>query len=391
VFHSEAAGCFKCHAVGGVGATIGPDLANLVHRDYRSVLRDIVHPSFAINPDHISQIVVLRSGKVLTGVLRSDAGQLLLGDEKGQVTRISPEDIEEMKPSAVSVMPKGLTEKLTDEQRRDLMTFLLTKPPHMPLDSPLKAPPLRTRAGLAAVLAGAPEPPSTVRPLNVVLVAGQKDHGPGEHDYPAWQIQWAELLAAGAEVAVSMAWDFPEEQQMADADLLIFFQKGSWNDQRSRQMDAYFARGGGAVYIHWAVNGDDRAADFSKRIGLASKGGSISYRHGPLTLQVHNTDHSIMRNFDTLHLYDESYWRLTGAVENVTLFASSVEDGKAQPQVWGYEKDKGRVFVSIPGHYSWTFDDPLFRVLLLRGIAWAANEPVDRFNELAPLGARMAR
>ena len=49
----------------------------------------------------------------------------------------------------------------------------------------------------------------------------------------------------------------------------------------------------------------------------------------------------------------------------------------------------GRVFVSIPGHFSWTFDDPLFCVLLLRGIAWAASEPVDRFNELATPGARV--
>jgi type 1 glutamine amidotransferase len=45
--------------------------------------------------------------------------------------------------------------------------------------------------------------------------------------------------------------------------------------------------------------------------------------------------------------------------------------------------------VSIPGHFSWTFDDPLFRILLLRGVAWTAKEPVDRFNELVTLGARL--
>jgi hypothetical protein len=31
----------------------------------------------------------------------------------------------------------------------------------------------------------------------------------------------------------------------------------------------------------------------------------------------------------------------------------------------------------------------LFRVLLLRGIAWTMNESVDRFNELALPGARV--
>ena len=35
------ANCHSCHAVGGQGGPIGPDLSNLVHRDYASVVRDI--------------------------------------------------------------------------------------------------------------------------------------------------------------------------------------------------------------------------------------------------------------------------------------------------------------------------------------------------------------
>ncbi len=391
VFHSEAAGCFKCHATGGIGAKIGPDLSNLVHRDYASVMRDIVNPSFAINPDYIGHIIAMNDGKVLTGVLRDEEGQLILGDDRGNSTKIIRSEIEQMKPAQVSIMPIGLHEKLNKEQLRDMMTYLLTAPPHMPLESPLEAPPIRSPADLAAVLAGSTPLPKDLRPLKIVLVAGNKDHGPGEHDYPAWQIQWGQLMAAAPNVNVSAAWDFPSDEQMAASDILIFFQKGAWNDDRAKKLDAFLARGGGAVYIHWAVNGDDRVAEFSNRIGLASKGGSIGYRHGPLTLEMHHTDHPIMRNIDQLKLYDESYWKLTGDVKNVTLFATSTEEGAATPQVWAYEKGAGRVFVSIPGHYSWTFDDPIFRVLLLRGISWTAKEPVDRFNELVPLGARLAK
>ena len=54
------------------------------------------------------------------------------------------------------------------------------------------------------------------------------------------------------------------------------------------------------------------------------------------------------------------------------------------------QPSNGRIFVSIPGHFSWSFDDPLFRLLLLRGIAWSANESVDRFNDLVYPGARIA-
>ncbi len=391
VFQSEAAGCFKCHATGGAGAKIGPDLSNLIYRDYASVMRDIVNPSFAINPDYIGHIIALNDGQLRTGVLREEEGQLILGDDKGNSTKIVRSEIDQMKPAQVSVMPTGLHEKLTKEQLRDLMTYLLTTPPHMPMDAPLEAPPIRSQAELAAVLAGSMPLAKELRTLNIVLVAGKKDHGPGEHDYPAWQVQWGQLLAAAPNVNVSAAWDFPSEEQMAASDILIFFQKGAWNDDRAKKLDVYLARGGGAVYIHWAVNGDDRVAEFSTRIGLASKGGSIRYRHGPLTLEMHNTDHPILRNIDQLKLYDESYWLLTGDVKNVTLLGTSTEDGEATPQVWAYEKGAGRVFVSIPGHYSWTFDDPIFRVLLLRGICWTAKEPIDRFNELVPLGARLAK
>jgi len=354
-------------------------------------MRDVANPGFAINPDYIGHVVALHDGRILTGVLQTEGDHLLLGDEKGIVTKLSAADIDSMTPSKTSVMPTGIAQKLTAEQMKDLLTFLMTPPPHMPLESPLTAPPLRTQAEVTAALAGSPEPPEPVRPLNIVLVDGPKDHGPGEHDYPAWKSAWEELLLAADNIIVSTASEFPSDEQLASADVLLFFQKGSFADPRPAKIDAFLARGGGAVYIHWAVNGDDQVQDFSRRIGYASWGGRISYRHGPLTLEIHNTDHPIVRNFEQLQLYDESYWKLTGKPQDVTLLATSTEDNMPTPQIWTTEKGSGRVFVSIPGHYSWTFDDPLFRILLLRGIAWTAKEPIDRFNDLVPIGARMAK
>jgi hypothetical protein len=39
----------------------------------------------------------------------------------------------------------------------------------------------------------------------------------------------------------------------------------------------------------------------------------------------------------------------------------------------------------------WTFDDPLSRVILLRGVAWAARQSdVNRLLERATVGARLA-
>ena len=393
LFLSESVGCSKCHTEPGSGIEpkLGPDLSNMPSRDYASNLRDILQPSHAINPEFIGHQVRLSDGTVLTGVLREQGGKLILGDAQGRMQEIVRSDIEQMVASKLSVMPTGLIDKLDQTQVRDLMTYLMKLPPSMPLSGPIAAPSLRTAAEVAQVLEGSKPLTGDLRRLKVVLIAGPKDHGPAEHDYPAWLMQWGQLLTAAPELDVQVGWEFPTQEQIADADVLIFFQKGSWDQARAAAMDAFFARGGGAIYLHWAVNGSDRVEDFSKRIGLASWGGKIQFRHGPLELQITNRNHPIMRNVPTLDLLDESYWKLTGDVSRIGLLATSQEDGQPTPQIWTYEPNGGRVFVSIPGHYSWTFDDPIFRIVVLRAIAWVAKEPIDRFNELVPLGARMKR
>lgn len=255
-------------------------------------------------------------------------------------------------------------------------------------------PPARSRDDVEHVLAGAdaaaPAGGEQAGPLRVVLVAGPKDHDQGEHDYPAWQKAWSRLLARAPDTTVDTAWEFPSQEQIDNADVLVFFQRGRWDDARAAAIDPFLARGGGAVYVHWAVDGRGGQEEFAKRIGLASLGGSIKYRHGEMDIDLRpGADHPITRNLHHIELEDEAYWELTGDPSQINLLGTSIEDGAPQPIFWTVEQGPGRVFVSIPGHYSWTFDDPLFRTLLLRGIAWAGHRNVDRFNELVTLDARV--
>jgi hypothetical protein len=62
------------------------------------------------------------------------------------------------------------------------------------------------------------------------------------------------------------------------------------------------------------------------------------------------------------------------------------------PVFWTYEPSgtDARVFVSIFGHYRWTFDDPFFRLILLRGMSWAAKETPYRLDQLALEGLKLA-
>src|SRR5262249_366879 len=82
-FFGEQAACSKCHTIDGVGGSIGPDLSNLIHRDYASVFRDITQPSFAINPDHVTYVVDLNDGRRLTGVVQTAGNKVRIGDNKG--------------------------------------------------------------------------------------------------------------------------------------------------------------------------------------------------------------------------------------------------------------------------------------------------------------------
>ena len=390
-FFGEQALCAKCHSIHGQGGNVGPDLSNLVHRDCASVLRDITNPSFALNPDHLSYVVRLDDGRTLTGVVQHVGGKVRITDIKGQPTDVEPAKIEELKASPISTMPEGLPKQLGHERIRDLLTFLLTPAPQMPRDYPGPRPKLRTLAEVNAALAGAPNPLERTRPIRVVLVAGPKDHGPGEHDYPAWQKAWTELLAANQQVTVATAWEWPMAEEFAKADVMVIYQHGTWNARRAADIDAFLARGGGLVYIHWAIDGGPLGKEMARRTALAALG-AVGFRHGPLTLTFNReANHPVTRNFDRLEMTDETYWKMTGELPRERLLATAVEDGEPQPQLWSLEHGRGRVFVSIPGHYSWTFDDPLFRVLLLRAIAWTAHEPVDRFNDLVWPGAEIAK
>lgn len=122
--------CLACHQMRGEGGVLGPDLSNLVHRDYASVLKDIVQPSATINPDRLAYVIELKDGSSVSGmVLEDTAQQLVVGQIGGEKVTIPKSNIAAMKASAVSLMPEGLMQGLSAQQQRDLMTFLLTEPP----------------------------------------------------------------------------------------------------------------------------------------------------------------------------------------------------------------------------------------------------------------------
>jgi putative heme-binding domain-containing protein len=393
LFFGEKLSCYKCHQIRGEGGQIGPDLSNLIHRDYASVFRDITEPNATINPEHIAYNLELKNADSVAGIIKSDtAEQIIVADASGNERPLRKDSISSMNPSTVSLMPEGLLKELPASESKDLLTFLLSSPLDPAAIEITGEPPARSRAELNAILrngAARTTNATVLKPIRILLAAGPKDHGVNEHDYPLWQERWLKLFGVAENVKTETAFDWPKSEQFQNADVIIFYSNNpGWSIKRASELDAFLNRGGGLVYLHYAVDGHNDAEALSQRIGLAWRGGAAKFRHGPLDLKI-EPSHPLAGGFSALKLIDESYWQLTGDPKNINLLASGIEDGIAQPLIWTREQGKGRIFVSIPGHYTWTFDDPLFRVLILRGIAWCAKEPIDRFSELAAIGARI--
>ncbi len=404
LFFSDQLLCSRCHRVRGEGGAVGPDLSQLVQRDHASVLRDIMEPSATINPDFPAFTIELADGGPLTGGLVGEtATEIRVADAAGNVRVIPRGGVRHTRVALRSLMPEGLLAALTPMQVRDLMTFLLTNPLEpAPIEGKTLPPPPRLRGEYESVLkaitgsapVGPRGPVASPTTFNVLLCDGPKDHGKGEHDYPQWRRRWSKLLALAEGVEVDTAHIWPSPEQFARAQVICFFNNNpGWNEERGRELDAYLARGGGAVYFHWALEARASAADFARRLGLASNSKLTKYRHGPVDLVFH--DHPLARGFAPRTftretLIDETYWNLVGDPADVHLLASAEEDGALRPQLWTRTVGHGRVLVALPGHYNWTFDDPVFRLLAFRGMCWAAGQPEDRLFELATIGARLS-
>ncbi len=128
LFNGKAT-CATCHELRGEGKRVGPELGNLVHRDYASVLKDITDPNATINPDGVGYVVTLKNGSATVGTrIGESAYELQIAQVGGAVAKLKKSDIAKTEPMTVSLMPPGLEKNLSATELRDLMTFLLTTP-----------------------------------------------------------------------------------------------------------------------------------------------------------------------------------------------------------------------------------------------------------------------
>lgn len=129
----RAANCIACHQFGGEGYPLGPDLAKLdpTKLNVEHVLRSLIEPSQAIDEKYRSISFLLDSGKLVSGTIveENDDVVKLLTDPLNvrEPTILSKDEIEQRSTSAVSIMPAGLLNRLTEEEIVDLVAYLMAK------------------------------------------------------------------------------------------------------------------------------------------------------------------------------------------------------------------------------------------------------------------------
>ncbi len=130
LFFQPQLACTKCHACGGSGGNLGPDLARLEKGTTDLYLLEaILQPSRVVKKGFETVTIATTKGASVTGLLAEETkDEVVLRDlaQEGKLVRIPRSSIEERTVSAKSIMPDGLVNALADRQQfLDLLRFLM--------------------------------------------------------------------------------------------------------------------------------------------------------------------------------------------------------------------------------------------------------------------------
>jgi putative heme-binding domain-containing protein len=127
--------CAVCHVLYGQGKSAGPDLTGSNRKNHEYLLENIIDPNASVAVDFRMTIVMLTSGRVVTGLIVEQTEKTLTLQTQNERVVVDRSEIEEMKGTSSSLMPEGLLTNLSDDQFRDLAAYLMSSE-----QAPLPAP-----------------------------------------------------------------------------------------------------------------------------------------------------------------------------------------------------------------------------------------------------------
>jgi putative membrane-bound dehydrogenase-like protein len=119
--------CGTCHKLYGYGAEIGPDLTGSQRDNLAFLLENVVDPSASLSADFRMVSVALKDGRVLNGLVRAQSERTLTLQTQTDAVVLDRADVEEIRPSSLSLMPDGLLDQMTETETRDLFAYLMQR------------------------------------------------------------------------------------------------------------------------------------------------------------------------------------------------------------------------------------------------------------------------
>lgn len=117
--------CAQCHALGGVGQQVGPEIGALAHRSVEDLLSNILDPNMAINPAYVSYTAETRDGEIETGILEGESAEsVVLLQAQGRRVTLSRKQLKRFESGGMSLMPEGLEVGMSAGDLRDLIAYL---------------------------------------------------------------------------------------------------------------------------------------------------------------------------------------------------------------------------------------------------------------------------
>jgi putative heme-binding domain-containing protein len=126
IYRRKELSCVNCHAIGGAGGKVGPDMTSLgasAPVDY--LIESVWFPNKKIKEGYHALMVETKDGNEFSGVLvRETSEQLILRDATGKEIPLAKSNIADRRIGTLSLMPAGLIDGLAPAERIDLFRFL---------------------------------------------------------------------------------------------------------------------------------------------------------------------------------------------------------------------------------------------------------------------------
>lgn len=240
-----------------------------------------------------------------------------------------------------------------------------------------------------------------VEPKKIVLIAGKKSHGSGEHEFNAGAILLARALneQSNLPVNVTVIHDgWPEDESVFDGvNAIVIYSDGLGSHpgaQNWKLLDGLMEQGVGLMLMHFAVHvrpGEDGERLMRWTGGFYEDDFSVNPHWNADTEP--NATHPVGRGVAPVKVHDEWYFniRFTEPAAHTNLLTATpsydriraynawhknAQEALGIPQtlMWGVERKDGGRGVGFTGghwHYNWAIED--YRRTVLNAMVWVAG------------------